>query len=89
MLAAYQDEMTGRILRRVRRIRATRAEDAVQRAMQICGDWVEQDIAMSRIVVAGLLAAALILALLSGATWIVVETRVRHLERLDAIWKQE
>lgn len=51
VLAAYHDEMTGRILARMEEIPPGAAEDAVQAAMRACADWVEDDREMGRAVV--------------------------------------
>lgn len=51
VLAAYHDEMTGRILARMEEIPNGAVEDAVQAAMRACADWVENDREMGRAVV--------------------------------------
>lgn len=62
VLAAYHDEMTGRIFQRMERIPGGPCEDAVQAAMQACADWVEGDVAMGRIVVTKVFANPVLLS---------------------------
>lgn len=77
VLAAYHDEMTGRILARMEGIAsgpidanhsgwreavaARPAETAVRAAMRACADWVENDRAMGRIVVSRVFGNAVLL----------------------------
>ena len=51
VLAAYHDDMTGRILGRLEDMAPCSSEDAVQEAMAVCADWVESDRVMGRYVV--------------------------------------
>lgn len=62
VLAAYHDEMTGRILARLGKIPSGSTEAAVEAAMEACADWVESDRAMGRIVVEKVFGNAVLLS---------------------------